>query len=175
MRQLRRIEPPLVNTSRQQEGMFPNTPRGALRDRFQQFRLGRNQIRPGVHTLGRRSGLEQMRWNGGPVIDAAAVHGLDATWLRDNCQCALCRDPASGQRLTVITDHGLDVTVTQVAESADRLDVTFGPDGHQAAFTRTWLAGQTLAEPDARSEDAKRLWSARDFPAGPTRTPWIFL
>jgi len=109
---------------------------------------------------------------GGPVIDAAAVHGLDANWLRHNCQCTLCRDPASGQRLSLITDHGPDVTVTQVAESADGLYVTFGPDGHQAAFTRTWLAGQTLAEPDARSEDAKRLWSARDFPAGPSRTPW---
>jgi gamma-butyrobetaine dioxygenase len=65
-----------------------------------------------------------------------------------------------------------DVTVTGVVESADGLHVTFGPDGHQAVFTRTWLAGQTLAEPDARSEDAKRLWSARDFPAGPPQMSW---
>ncbi len=59
-----------------------------------------------------------------------------------------------------------------VVESADGLHVTFGPDGHQAVFTRTWLAGQTLAEPDARSEDAKRLWSGRDFPAGPPQMSW---
>jgi len=64
------------------------------------------------------------------------------------------------------------VTVTRAIESADGLHVTFGPDGHQAVFTRSWLSGQTLAEPDARSEDAKRLWSARDFPAGPPQTPW---
>jgi gamma-butyrobetaine dioxygenase len=64
------------------------------------------------------------------------------------------------------------VTVTRAVESADGLQITFGPDGHEAVFTRTWLSGQTLAEPDARSEDAKRLWSARDFPAGPPRTPW---
>jgi gamma-butyrobetaine dioxygenase len=64
------------------------------------------------------------------------------------------------------------VTVSQVVEATDGLHVTFGPDGHRAVFTRNWLAGQTLAEPDARSEDAKRLWSARDFPAGPPQTPW---
>ena len=29
-----------------------------------------------------------------------------------------------------------------------------------------------MAEPDGRSEHAKRLWSARDFPAGPPRTAW---
>ena len=64
------------------------------------------------------------------------------------------------------------MTVTRAVESGDGLHVTFGPDGHEAVFTRTWLSGQTLAEPDARSEDAKRLWSARDFPAGPAQTPW---
>jgi gamma-butyrobetaine dioxygenase len=64
------------------------------------------------------------------------------------------------------------VTVTRAVETAGGLHVTFGPDGHEAVFTRTWLAGQALAEPDARSEDAKRLWSARDFQAGPPRTPW---
>jgi gamma-butyrobetaine dioxygenase len=55
---------------------------------------------------------------------------------------------------------------------SDGTHVTVGPDGHQAVFTRTWLASHTMAEPDARSEDAKRLWSARDFPAGPPGAPW---
>ena len=64
------------------------------------------------------------------------------------------------------------MTVIRAEESADGLHVTFGPDGHQAVFTRSWLSSQTLAEPDARSEDAKRLWSARDFPAGPPQAPW---
>jgi gamma-butyrobetaine dioxygenase len=100
------------------------------------------------------------------------MHGFDAAWLRDNCQCDLCRDPASGQRLTVITDQAPDVNVTGAVESPDGLQVTFGPDGHQAVFSRTWLAGHTMAEPDGRSEDAKRLWSARDFPGGPPRTSW---
>jgi gamma-butyrobetaine dioxygenase len=50
--------------------------------------------------------------------------------------------------------------------------VTFGPDGHEAVFTRTWLAGYATAEVDQRSEDVKRLWSARAFPAGPPVTSW---
>jgi gamma-butyrobetaine dioxygenase len=57
-------------------------------------------------------------------------------------------------------------------QEADGLHVTFGPDGHEAVFTRTWLAGYATAEIDRRSEDAKRLWSARDFPGGPPVTSW---
>jgi gamma-butyrobetaine dioxygenase len=106
------------------------------------------------------------------AIDAAALHALDPAWLRDNCQCRDCRDPASGQRLTIITDQAANVTVTDAVESADGLHVTFGPDGHEAVFTRTWLAGHTMSEPDSRSEDAKRLWSGRDLPAGPPATSW---
>lgn len=64
------------------------------------------------------------------------------------------------------------MTVTRAVQEADGLHVTFGPDGHEATFTRTWLAGYATAEVDRRSEDAKRLWSARDFPAGPPVTSW---
>lgn len=108
----------------------------------------------------------------GLVIYAAVPHSLNAAWLRDNCQCASCRDPTSGQRLISITDLAPDVTVTRAMQEADGLHVTFGPDGHEAVFTRTWLAGYATAEVDRRSEDAKRLWSARDFPGGPPVTSW---
>ena len=64
------------------------------------------------------------------------------------------------------------VTVARVSQEPDGLHVTFGPDGHQAVFTRTWLAAHATAEVDSRSEDAKQLWSARDFLAGPPVTPW---
>jgi gamma-butyrobetaine dioxygenase len=109
----------------------------------------------------------------GLVIHAAIPHSLDAAWLRDNCQCASCRDPSSGQRLISITDLAPHVTVTRAVQEADGLHVTFGPDGHEAIFTRTWLAGYATAEVDQRSEDAKRLWSARAFPAGPPVTSWL--
>lgn len=108
----------------------------------------------------------------GAVIHAVTSHGLDAAWLRDNCQCPSCRDPASGQRLISITDQAADVTIARAIQAQDGLHVTFGPDGHQAVFTRTWLAGYATAAVDGRSEDAKRLWSARDFPSGPPVTSW---
>jgi gamma-butyrobetaine dioxygenase len=66
----------------------------------------------------------------------------------------------------------VNVTVAEAVQAADGLHVTFGPDGHQAVFTRSWLAGYAAAEVDRRSEDAKRMWSARDFPGGPPVTPW---
>lgn len=108
----------------------------------------------------------------GLVIHAAVPRSLDAAWLRNNCQCPSCRDPASGQRLVSITDLAPDVTVIRAVQESDGLHVTFGPDGHEAVFSRTWLAGYATAEVDQRSEDAKRLWSARDFPAGPPVTSW---
>jgi len=64
------------------------------------------------------------------------------------------------------------VTVTGAVQEPDGLHITFGPDGHEAVFTRTWLASYATAEVDLRSEDAKRLWSARDFPAGPPVHSW---
>lgn len=64
------------------------------------------------------------------------------------------------------------MTITRAVQESDGLHVTFGPDGHEAVFTRTWLAGYAISEIDRRSEDAKRLWSARDFPAGPPVISW---
>ncbi len=64
------------------------------------------------------------------------------------------------------------MTVADAVQAPDGLHVTFGPDGHQAVFTRSWLAGHAAAEVDRRGEDAKRLWSARDFPGGAPVTSW---
>jgi gamma-butyrobetaine dioxygenase len=108
----------------------------------------------------------------GLAISAALPRSVDAAWLRDNCQCASCRDPSSGQRRISITDLDPQVSVVRAVEEADGLHVTFGPDGHEAVFTRNWLASYATAEVDRRCEDAKRLWSARDFPAGPPVTSW---
>jgi gamma-butyrobetaine dioxygenase len=65
------------------------------------------------------------------------------------------------------------VTVAGAVRAPDGLHVTFGPDGHQAVFSPSWLAGHAAPEVDGRSEDGKRLWSARDFPGGPPVTSWL--
>ncbi|HEY2080793.1 MAG TPA: TauD/TfdA family dioxygenase [Streptosporangiaceae bacterium] len=97
---------------------------------------------------------------------------LPAAWLRDNCPCADCRDPVSGQRLIAITDLAPQLSVTATAEEADGLRITFGPDGHQAVFSREWLASLTAPAVAGRSEDIRQLWRAADFPAGPPSVTW---
>jgi gamma-butyrobetaine dioxygenase len=106
------------------------------------------------------------------AVATTSVRELDPAWLRDNCQCADCRDPVSGQRLVSITDQPAEVSLASVTETADGWDVRFAPDGHQAVVTRTWLDSQLTAAGDGRTEDAKQLWSAADFPAGPPAVSW---
>jgi gamma-butyrobetaine dioxygenase len=102
--------------------------------------------------------------------------GMPAVWLRDNCPCPLCRDPASGQRLLHITDISPDIAVAEVASSGRTVPVLFHPDAHRAVFDRDWLArhGEPApgGPPDPRTEDAKRLWSAADLGGEPPRGSW---
>jgi gamma-butyrobetaine dioxygenase len=80
-----------------------------------------------------------------------------AVWLRDNCPCAECRDPCSGQKLFTITDLPADLAVTDVAGTT----VTF-TDGHVSQFDPAFLAAEP--GPDDRCEDAKRLWATTEPP-----------
>jgi gamma-butyrobetaine dioxygenase len=111
-----------------------------------------------------------------PPIPSEAGHdqaaGFAATWLRANCPCGRCRDPASGQRLVSLTDLPAPVRVAAMAESGGELRVTFWPDGHEAVFSRSWLTRQSAPAADERAEGAKRLWTAADFPDGPPGWSW---
>jgi gamma-butyrobetaine dioxygenase len=104
--------------------------------------------------------------------------GLSASWLRASCPCPACLDQGSGQRLASITDQPADVRLGEVTEDADSFFVTFEPGGHRAVIAKPWLA-RALASvvrapggPAGRTEDAKRLWAAADFPAGPRQFSW---
>ena len=106
-----------------------------------------------------------------------ALHGLPAVWLRANCPCASCQDPASGQRLITITGLPAEVTVTGVAVSDATVEVVFGPDSHRAVFRAGWLASYGApggpGEPgDDRTEDAKRLWAGADLGGGLPQGWW---
>jgi gamma-butyrobetaine dioxygenase len=123
-------------------------------------------------------GLDSQKGTGSRLADvaAASVRELDPAWLRDNCQCADCRDPVSGQRLISIADQPAGVSLADVTDTADGWHVRFEPDGHQAIVTRAWLGSQLTPEADRRTEDAKQMWSAADFPAGPpavSRTDYL--
>ena len=92
-----------------------------------------------------------------------------AIWLRDNCPCADCADPLSGQKLHDITDLAPECAVTEVrqadnskmeeqhADNSKKLTVLFGPDGHVGEFSVGWLLDNTL---DGRAAGANgpRLW-----------------
>ena len=104
--------------------------------------------------------------------DDPVLRGLAPIVLRDGCRCAECRDPGSGQRLVSITDLPADVSVISASAAGDSVEVVFGPDGHRAVFSRSWLAGQHRGPDDDRSEDAKRLWTASDFAGGLPGSSW---
>lgn len=118
------------------------------------------------------------------------LRGLPAVWLRDNCPCADCRNPRTGERLHSITDLPSDVSVREATRSGDRVEVLFGPDGHRAIFDARWLSqfgagtDSTVAaghsdRPEAddwRTEDAKRLWTAGQMATDVAQGSWpLFL
>ncbi|MFF2039785.1 phosphonate degradation HD-domain oxygenase [Kitasatospora sp. NPDC058170] len=90
-------------------------------------------------------------------------------WLRDNCPCAECRDPRSGQKLFQITDLPDDLAVAARTGSAEHLEVLWS-DGHRSRYPRAWLAQD--AEGDGRTEADKRLWTAADFAGGLPTARW---
>ena len=101
-----------------------------------------------------------------------------AVWLRDNCPCTQCEDPGSGQKLKDITQIPNDLGVAASDNAGESVLVTFAPDGHRSAFSRSWLASYALdgyADSDGRTEDDKDLWPAADLaprnPAAPANLP----
>jgi gamma-butyrobetaine dioxygenase len=95
-----------------------------------------------------------------------------AVWLRDNCPCPECLDPATGQKRFDITGVPNGLGITLVEEAGESVLVTFGPDRHTSMFSRAWLAGHALdgdggSDGDGRTEDDKQLW----LPADPAELP----
>ncbi|WP_042220443.1 2-trimethylaminoethylphosphonate dioxygenase [Kutzneria albida] len=103
---------------------------------------------------------------------------LPAVWLRDNCRCAKCRDPRTGQKLFDITDLPDPITVTDRVEDEFAVHLVFGPDGHRSTFDRAWLHENQpgRGEQDFRVESAKDLWPSIDPPVftwGGPELPWL--
>jgi len=101
--------------------------------------------------------------------------GFSVSWLRASCSCPACLGAGSGQRLASITDGPFFVRLAATTENDECFFVTFEPDGHRAVIAKSWLAqalAPALQVTAGRHEDAKRLWVAADFPAGPTAFGW---
>ena len=97
-----------------------------------------------------------------------------AVWLRDNCPCAQCVDPGSGQKLHDITDIPDDLVITATRQGEDLVELTYAPDRHRSVFARRWLAGHALdgyGDSDGRTEDDKELWRPADLDTDRGRGP----
>ncbi|MEV7022131.1 TauD/TfdA family dioxygenase [Kitasatospora sp. NPDC093558] len=94
---------------------------------------------------------------------------LPTYWLRDNCPCAECRDPRSGQKLFQISDLPPDLTVAAQCEMNGNLEVLWS-DGHRSRYPLAWLSKE--GDGDGRTEADKRLWVAADFARGIPEAEW---
>ncbi|WP_037973869.1 TauD/TfdA family dioxygenase [Streptomyces sp. NRRL WC-3742] len=94
---------------------------------------------------------------------------LSPYWLRDNCPCAECRDPRTGQKLFQINDLPDDLSIAASAEVAGNLEVLWS-DGHRSRYPLAWL--DEPHEGDGRTEQGKRLWAAADFARGLPEAEW---
>ena len=116
---------------------------------------------------------------------------LPSLWLRDNCACAGCQDPRSGQKLFQIAELPDDLAVATETRlgSGSGWEVVWAPDGHRSHYADSWLAPQPnpqlgpqlnsqthpqlgRAAADPRTEDGKTLWRAADLAAAPPRAEW---
>jgi gamma-butyrobetaine dioxygenase len=89
-----------------------------------------------------------------------------AVWLRDNCPCAECLDPDSGQKLTDITELPAGLAVSAAEDTRESVVVTYAPDGHRSTFAGSWLAAHALGPAEngvGRTEDDKELWPPADL------------
>jgi gamma-butyrobetaine hydroxylase len=112
--------------------------------------------------MGEGGGMAEIREKDGELELAVGGRVLryPAVWLRDNCPCADCADPLSGQKLHDITDIAPNAAVAEVTVESDnskKLTVAFTPDGHLGEFTVGWLLAHPL---DGRAPDVdeQRLW-----------------
>jgi gamma-butyrobetaine dioxygenase len=77
-------------------------------------------------------------------------------WLRDNCACAECRHPGSGQRMLEPATIPPDVHPVAVRYEHDFLMVEWAPDGHASSYCGRWLRRAERR----RIPPRPRLWDA---------------
>jgi gamma-butyrobetaine dioxygenase len=60
-------------------------------------------------------------------------------WLRDNCRCVECGDPAIGYRSLQLTSLDLNQVPRNLAHTPGQLRITW-EDGHESCYAASWLA-----------------------------------
>ena len=126
----------------------------------------------------REAGEGLLNSQDGAVVELQTAGHLlrfPAVWLRDNCPCADCLDPVSGQKLKDITELPDGLAVSTAEDAGDTVIVTYAPDGHRSAFSRAWLARHALSDDGPRAggaggelggrteDDGKEFWLPADL------------
>ena len=84
-----------------------------------------------------------------------------AVWLRDNCHCAACRDPQTGQRLIDIATLPDEILINSSAAGAE-LSLTFTPEAHRGRIPSAWLRAHCYATESRHARLAQpRLWDSQ--------------
>jgi len=93
-----------------------------------------------------RNGVIELEWHDD---GHSRFHPL---WLRDNCRCAECGDPAIGYRSLYLTSLDLNLLPRQLAHSPGQLKITW-EDGHESCYQASWLSEHAY-DNDARAARA---------------------
>ena len=81
-------------------------------------------------------------------------------WLRDNCRCDSCGNPAIGRRTLRLTSLDLGVQVERSAVEAGALHVEWS-DGHKSQYAGEWLREHAYDETARRGRAfTPKLWDA---------------
>lgn len=95
-------------------------------------------------------------------------------WLRDNCRCESCGDPAIGYRKLRLTELDLNCQPKTIQASPTQLDIIWR-DGHQSCFTAAWLQAHAYDNMSRRLKVFKpQLWSEA-FRRSPPRVDYAEL
>lgn len=72
-------------------------------------------------------------------------------WLRDNCNCDICRHPQVGERLLDPFTIPLDIVPDRVyLDQANAVNITWAGDGHRTIYDADWLYHNAY-EPEMRA------------------------
>ncbi|MFE9868018.1 TauD/TfdA family dioxygenase [Streptomyces sp. NPDC005506] len=114
-----------------------------------------------------------------PALPTFPIDDFPVTWLRDNCPCADCRDPRSGQKLFQISalPAALRLDTVTPTDEAERpaVEVIWAPDGHRSTYPLTWLEANRPGGPatgDRHTDDRKELWKAGDLTGRLPQAGW---
>ena len=95
-----------------------------------------NDYDPKLKSVSFDNGLVELCWSD---ASSSFFHPL---WLRDNCRCEFCGDPAIGYRNLRLTTLDLDCKPQDLEAEAERLSVTW-QDKHLSVFSAAWLRAHT--------------------------------